>query len=164
MTVLLFGKFQKSLAFKKNFVFSSFQYNGTNLARDNFRSVCRPNNPAAPSLPRTNQPPSHFSFYPVLNQSAAVKCILVWRWDGVAKHFLYQCETVTNRWVLIFVTDIVIVPNSVSSKIETCGEVFRTLSTSLTTNAVNFRILSHMLTTSNASRRMRAMWHTASSI
>jgi len=74
----------------------------------------------------------------------------------VAKHFLYQCETVTNRWVLIFVTDIVIVPNSVSSKIETCGEVFRTLSTSLTTNAVNFRILSHMLTTSNASRRMRA--------
>ena len=63
----------------------------------------------------------------------------------MGKHSLYQCETVTNKWVLIFVTDIITVPNSASPKIETFGEVFSTRSTLLTPNAVNFRVMILML-------------------
>jgi hypothetical protein len=63
----------------------------------------------------------------------------------MGKQFLYQCETVTNKRGLIFVTDIVIVPNPASTQIETYGEVFGTRSTSLTTIAVHFRVLNHVL-------------------
>jgi hypothetical protein len=142
--ILLYGKFQKSSVFKKKIlVSSSFQYTGTNLARDNFLSVCRSNNTVTPSLPRSA--PSHFHLHPVQNQSVNVKCIWFDGGDGGGKHFLYQCETVTNKWVLICVTDNVNVPNSASPQIETCGKVFSTLSTSLTPDAVKFRVLIHTL-------------------
>ena len=104
--------------------------------------MCRSNNPVAPSL---DQPPSHFHLHPVQNQSVTVK--FIWFDGGTeCEHiYLYQCEAVTNKWALIFVTDTVNVPNSASPQIETFGEVFRTLSTSMIPNAVNFRVLIHML-------------------